>query len=308
MNAASDEPTPGQSPVVAVISDGKTGHVNQSLGLAEALQRSEPTLLIRVEPALSRRAALAARFRRPARFRDVSLLIGAGHGTHLSLLALRRRDCPAIVLMRPSLPGRCFDLRIEPRHDGGSECARCWLSDGPLNRMRPGEKDPTLNLMLIGGPSPHFSWDEAALLTQVMRLCDGGGDWQLSGSRRTPPDFLEALHARNLPGLTVHAAGGVPPGWLPDMLGRAARVWVTPDSASMVYEALTAGAAVGLFDLTPQPGSRVAAAMGDLRMRGLVWGFTAGAAVNLRDETSSTRAPLAEADRIAARLRERGWL
>lgn len=39
------------------------------------------------------------------------------------------------------------------------------------------------------------------------------------------------------------------PGWLPDQLIRAEVSWVTRDSVSMVYEALSAGARVGLLDV-----------------------------------------------------------
>ena len=41
-------------------------------------------------------------------------------------------------------------------------------------------------------------------------------------------------------------------------LAQAAQVWVTPDSASMVYEALTSGATVGCFELPYARPRRVA--------------------------------------------------
>ena len=296
--------------MIVVISDGKPGHLNQSLGLAEALERRRGDVAIREEPALTLPQALAAFVRRPACFRDAKLLIGAGHGTHLSLVALRRSSCPAVVLMRPSLPGFCFDVRVEPRHDGGRESARCWLSDGPLNRVRPAPKDEAVNLILVGGPSPHFAWDEAALLTQLERICDGERRWQLTGSRRTPPGFLERVAAAQLPGLLVHDAQTLPPGWLAQTLATARAAWVTPDSASMVYEALTAGCAVGLLDLPAVAGSRVARAMSDLVARGRVaTASTTGEEQSVGLELATPCAePLAEADRIARRIEERAWL
>ena len=243
------------------------------------------------------------------RSENMRLLIAAGHGTHLSLLALRRAyRCPGIVLMRPSLPGSLFDVRIEPRHDGGRDSDRCWISDGPLNRMQPSldqSNQSDAGLILIGGPSPHFTWDEAALTEQLKVLCDGRRPWVLSGSRRTPASFLAALEALQLPGLGIHPAATLPPGWLAAQLPRCSQCWVSPDSASMVYEALTAGCAVGVFDLPAVAGSRVAGALEGLKARQLLISFedfAKGAAPTV------AATPFAEADRFAQRILDRGWL
>lgn len=255
---------------------------------------------------MSRAKAAGAFFMPPKPEEVLSLLIGAGHGTHLSLLALRRvHRCPIIVLMRPSLPGGFFDLRIEPRHDQGRESDICWLSDGPLNRMQPASARARHGLILLGGPSPHFTWDEDRLVTQIAELCDGRCEWQLSGSRRTPASLLAALSTRALPGLTVHAADTLPPGWLLEHLPLARQCWVSPDSASMVYESLTAGCAVGVFDLPPRGGSRVAASMADLVSRNLV---TAFADCPGNSQLPLPPQPFCEADRCARRILERAWL
>ena len=291
---------------VVVVTDGKPGHVNQSLGLADALQRLRPELRLEEIPALPRGRALRGLLWPPRIDAGAGLLIGAGHGTHLSLLALRRRArCPVVVLMRPSLPAFLFDLCIEPRHDGGAEAPRCWLSDGPLNRMQPAPKDARNNLVLVGGPSPHFEWDQAVLLGQLARICDGSLPWTLTTSRRTPAAFVDAVAALQLPGLELHDAPSLPAGWLASRLSTASRCWVTPDSASMVYEALTAGCAVGTFALVPRDGSRVAAASADLEARGLVTAFPR---FDLGAELAPPPAPFAEADRCARRILERGWL
>lgn len=291
---------------IGIVSDGKPGHLNQSLGLADALLRLRPELDVQEIPAMPWHQALGKLLWPGSREQSVVLLVAAGHGTHLSLLALRRAfRCPAIVLMRPSLPGAFFDLRIEPRHDGGVESERCWISEGPLNRMQPAGSRSNDGLILIGGPSPHFAWDAEALLVQIQCLCDGKQQWQLSGSRRTPPGFLKALSNLNVPGLTVHDAASLPPAWLATELPRCARCWVSPDSASMVYEALTAGCAVGVFDLPAQAGSRVATAIEGLCERQLIMPFEAFAT---GAEPDAPDAAFAEADRCAQRILELGWL
>jgi mitochondrial fission protein ELM1 len=79
--------------------------------------------------------------------------------------------------------------------------------------------------------------------------------WRLTTSRRTPADFLDALAAPNIECIPSEATEA---GWLETQLEEAGMAWVTPDSVSMVYEALTAGCRVGLFDLKAIAGSRVA--------------------------------------------------
>ena len=39
--------------------------------------------------------------------------------------------------MKPSLPRRCFDLCIVPRHDGLAPDAHTLVTEGALNRIRP---------------------------------------------------------------------------------------------------------------------------------------------------------------------------
>ncbi|MEE4277033.1 MAG: ELM1/GtrOC1 family putative glycosyltransferase [Halieaceae bacterium] len=289
-----------------VISDGKAGHLNQSLGLAEALLRLHPSLQLKELPALPRGEALRELLWPGGPRLRARLLIGAGHGTHLSLIALRRREaCPAVVLMKPSLPRACFDLCIEPRHDGGEATMRRWLTDGPMNRVQPGASRDRSGLILIGGPSSHFSWDQDALLDQITALCDGETGWCLSTSRRTPRAFLDALRARNITGLELVDCDTLDGSWLQEQLPRAERCWVSPDSVSMVYEALTAGCAVGVFDLEAKSGSRVASSVADLDRRGLVTSFSR-CLDGARPEPPER--PFAEADRIAAALVEHGWL
>jgi mitochondrial fission protein ELM1 len=293
--------------VVWVISDGKPGHLNQSLGLAEALARATPTEIVILAALPAWRAWLALLLKR---FPGTSspapdLIVGAGHATHPTLLAARRaHGGRAVVLMKPSLPRRCFDLCILPRHDGIAGDAHTLVTEGALNRIRPASvRDAHRGLLLIGGASPHFEWDSDAIQVQIRSILARTPEtqWTLTSSRRTPADFLAQLSAH--PNLSVVPHTATTPDWLPDQLARSATVWVTPDSASMVFEALSAGAAVGVFDLPVNPSSRVARAIAQLAddrriTRFINWCAHGTLHPNLH--------PLAEADRCAEWILE--WL
>jgi len=292
---------------VWIISDGKPGHVNQSRGLAEALARATATETHTIPALPAWRAWLALLLKRlPGNpLPKPDLIVSAGHATHLTLLAARRaHGGRSVVLMKPSLPRRWFDLCILPRHDDIADDAHTLVTDGALNRIRPATaRDANLGLLLIGGASQHFEWDSNAVQVQIRSILARTPDmrWTLTTSRRTPANFLALLP--QYPNLTVIPHTATSPDWLPTQFARCGTVWVTPDSASMVFEALTAGAQVGVFDLPVNPASRVGRAIAHLNDAQRITRFANWCAHGtLRPNLH----PLAEADRCAEWILE--WL
>jgi mitochondrial fission protein ELM1 len=247
--------------ILWLLGDGKPGHENQSLGLADALGRQWPCEVHRISLAGKRglfgrlRAAVAS----SAGFPRPDLVIGAGHATHAALLGLARKHrAQSVVLMKPSLPLGWFDRCIAPEHDfpAGSGRKNVILTRGALNRVTPAGGEKSGKLILVGGPSKTHGWDGPALLDRLAVATDRGG-WELSDSRRTPNGFLELARTR-LAGVEVISHHDTPPEWVPEKLQQAKEVWVTEDSVSMIYEALTSGARVGLLPVPRKPGkSRV---------------------------------------------------
>jgi mitochondrial fission protein ELM1 len=183
-------------------------------------------------------------------------IIAAGHATHLPLLWLARKySAMSIVLMRPSLPLACFDLCIAPSHDFPKKPQRknLILTRGAINRVRSVDSERTGKLILIGGSSKTHGWDSAAMMDMLARVT-ATDDWQLTDSRRTPKGFLELIK-KNLPNIEIFSCKETAPDWLPDELSRAKEVWVSEDSVSMIYEALSSGACVGLLPV-PRLNSR----------------------------------------------------
>jgi mitochondrial fission protein ELM1 len=232
--------------------DGKPGHENQSLGLADALGRRVSCEVHRISLAGKRgllervRAALSA----SSDFPKPDLILAAGHATHPSLVWLARKHrARSIVLMKPSLPLACFDLCIAPAHDfpAGQQCDKLILTRGAINRITPSSAERNDKLILIGGPSKSHGWDGAAILDMLAQATDRGG-WELTDSRRTPQGFLEEARAK-LPGVSVFSHTQTARDWVPKKLRQTKEVWVTEDSVSMIYEALTSGARVGLLPL-----------------------------------------------------------
>jgi len=265
--------------VVWRLLDGKSGHENQTLGLANALAELMPLSVHDLPVVGGWRAWLAlllGRCAQGAALPDPDLIIGAGHATHVDMLACRRaRGGRAVVLMRPSLPRRWFDLCVIPAHDGVGPSAGVLISQGALNHLRPSEeKASDIGLILVGGPSSHHGWDQAALCDQVGAISVADPRrWTVATSRRTPAATLAALQALALDNLTIVPSANTAPGWLAIQLAPTPLVWVTEDSVSMLYEALTAGAACGVLPVPRVRAGRVSAGVEALLKGGTVTSF-----------------------------------
>lgn len=232
------------------------------------------------------------------------LIIGAGHRTHAAMLSARRAwGGKIVVLMRPSLPLAWFDFAVVPQHDRPAALPGVIPTTGVLNTIQPtGNASETKGLILIGGPSKHYAWQDTDMATQVEeRIRESPGvDWQLTTSRRTPPRTLQLLRALDSPRLQVIPFEATARGWVRERLAACGRVWVSEDSVSMVFEALTAGGQVGLLRVPPKTDhSRVRKAVASLVEEGRV--MLPGQAASATME----QAPLAEADRVAEVLLER---
>lgn len=296
---------------IQILSDGKPGHENQSLGLAEALGRLRPVHVSKV--ALGEVKGAIARFRSAWRQSEElprpDLLIGAGHATHPALLALgRKTGAPCVVLMKPSLPAALFELCLVPEHDLAGKQAppdHVVPTRGALNRVPPCDYKAAREdgLILLGGPSSAYGWDGGAITAALKRIAaQAKRPWHVTDSRRTPAGTLDAI-AAEVPGMILHPHTETGREWLPQRLSRAAEVWVTEESISMIYEALSSGAHVGLLPVPAiRKAGRVARGIARLAAEGYV----------TRYEDWAPQFPLAappqvlrEADRCAAIVVER---
>jgi mitochondrial fission protein ELM1 len=160
---------------ILVISDGKAGHENQSLGLAEAMARLRPaeihTLRLDMEKGFLGRlkAAVAEKIPRP------DFVLAAGHATHPAALWIaRKQGALSISLMKPSLPVSWFHRCICPEHDfiGKPVPPNVITSKGALNRVRPAQSERGGKIFLIGGPSKTHGYDEAALIAQIREIAE----------------------------------------------------------------------------------------------------------------------------------------
>ena len=268
--------------------DGKPGHEKQSRGLLQALGELVPLEIHRFDVRF--RHMLWRQLRGHALHGDVDipipdLIVGVGHRTHLPML-LSRLVCggKVVVLMKPSLPHRWFDLVFVPRHDRYLRKGNLVETRGVVCPATETDKRPDTGLILLGGANRHFEWnprDVAAQVTEIVR-CSPETRWSACDSPRTPAAFREALPA--LPNLAYRHWRDTASDFLENALAETSYVWVTADSVSMLYEALSARATVGVIALRkrrPHRGNKLSRGIGLLRTQGHV--FLTSDGYRLRD-------------------------
>lgn len=259
---------------VLVLSDGRAGHVSQSLGLAESFGRPE----IRHVAPRALYAALAPFVGPDPRdlrvcsppFPDIA--IAAGRRTLPYLRELKRASQGrvfTVYLNRPATGERAADVIVAPRHDGFF--ARNVIAPAtPPNQITPGmlarlreSPDPRIAALpaprvalLIGGNSRHFRFtkrDATALATVAQSIAAQGASVIATTSRRTPRRVRAALMSAlaHSPAFLWDGTGDNP---YFSMLANADHIIVTADSVSMVGEAVATGAPAHVF--APAGGSR----------------------------------------------------
>lgn len=237
-----------------------------------------------------------------------SIVIGAGRKTskYLFLAKTLLRNIKTVHLMRPGIwPLWLFDFVVAPYHDNLGPSKRVICTEGAINSIAIAKSpDPNKILILIGGPSKHYEFDQALLIKDLEFLIKDGEnkEFLLTTSRRTPPGFLPALRQLKARNLSYIAAEETGLGWVAKNLQIHGAAWVTEDSVSMLYEALTAGIRVGILPAPKKKLGRVVSGVKRLVEQKKVTPF--GVYIKQRDYYPAVE-PVREAEKVIRLLQER---
>jgi len=251
--------------------DGRLGHEKQTRGILQALAAVTVTNVVHKKVLASPAAYcknwaayLLSSLQNPTGgkfFGSADLIIGTGTHTHIPMLLeknSRRRhsgeQVRVVTCMSPDmLLRRKFDLCFVPMHDELPPRENIFTTLGPpcpvLSEKR---HKPDRGLILIGGKDDKsHKWDTRKVAQQVETIIQAypSVEWTISSSPRTPDDTcmeLEAMVASHQQS-TFYRSEDTPVGWVEEQYAENCMVWVTGDSMSMVYEALTAGCSVGIL-------------------------------------------------------------
>lgn len=249
-----------------VVTDGRPGHEKQTKGIIEALSRrvqvQTQTLSVN-DFQVTRKIGVALQlllpFFTPKRkdYASADLVLCAGSKTHLSALLLKRAyHLPVCVCMTPSFLMRpFFDYCFVPEHDNTPSANNIIHTLGaPNNCFDRGLHHNNEGLVLLGGidDSSH-NWESSHIVKMVREVVSSNDDvkWTVSSSPRTPIETLDQIGALadTFTNVEFFDYKNTPNGWVEKQYDRCSTVWVTSDSISMVYEAMSAGCSVNLFQM-----------------------------------------------------------
>lgn len=258
-----------------IYDEGKTGTLNQCLGLAEALNLSPEIKAVSARfpwsclpPNLwfSPLTGLTARTRLEPPWPD--LVIAGGRVSAAPAASIKRLSqgkTKVVQLLNPHMDSKHFDVVIAPYHDQ-LQGPNVLQSPGPFHRITPdrleqeGRKFSTQldqfphprAAILLGGPNKYYKLDQSVvrdILVHLKKLImEDHYSLLITVSRRTSED-CRALLQRELQGLPVSYWDGEGPNPYFAYLDAADVIMVTSDSVSMTVEAASTGKPVYLYRL-----------------------------------------------------------
>lgn len=252
--------------------DGNRAHEKQSAALICGLQSSYvgEVNCLDISSSVTASSIFLDSSEKLSSLPEPDFLIGTGRRSRLPMLAARHRfGGRAVAINLPQLPFRWFDFAIVPEHDRPPPLDNVILSQGALTEPLPdGHIQPGQGLILLGGPSKHFSWDIESIRHQVEQLLLQPLSWQLSDSRRTPKGTVSILSSSRAQIVDWRSCSA---GWLQREMASAEQIWVSEDSISMLFESLQSSAKVGVIRVPSKSRSnKVRAAVQRLMDQGIV--------------------------------------
>ena len=236
--------------------DGKTGHEKQSLALVKNLKSQANCKIYNINIQDLQNPFLALILKKYNLNKGLirpDIAIGAGHKTHFHLLAIKRYfGAKIVVIMKPSLPLKLFDLCVIPKHDDIKSGSNVFITNTPLVNFNLNmKKKENMALFLIGGPSRHFHWDSKLVLEQIKNISKKFKFKKLliTTSRRTPHDFIDEFNRLKIKNIQLYEHTKIINNWLNKNIIKVKNIWVTNDSYSMLIEAIASGAYTDILEL-----------------------------------------------------------
>ena len=236
--------------------DGKAGHEKQSLALVKNLKNQANCRIFNINiqdlenPFL---AIILKKYNLNKGLIRPDIAIGAGHKTHFHLLAIKRYfGAKIVVIMKPSLPLKLFDLCVIPKHDDVKSGTNVFITNTPLvNFNLNTKKKENIALFLIGGPSRHFHWDSKIILEQIENISKKFKFKKLllTTSRRTPTEFIDEFKRLKIKNIQLYEHTKIINNWLDKNIIKVKNIWVTNDSYSMLIESIASGAYTDILEL-----------------------------------------------------------
>lgn len=252
---------------VVVVVDGRPGHEKQSFGIVQALENRISVKTTVVD--ISKRgfgsqigSYIQLLFSPGPRYfslpQNVDLVIGTGTRTHSTVLNIKKYfKIPAVTCMTPGRHLRnFFDICFVPEHDGSVKRGNYFFTCGAPNVcVDKRQHDEKKGLILLGGlDEKSHTWNSDVIEEKIAEIIfrERTINWIVSSSPRTPQVTVERMRhiTNNADNAQFFDYKDTLKGWVEEQYNQCATVWVTSDSISMLYEALSSGCRVNVIEMS----------------------------------------------------------
>ena len=305
---------------ILAITDNRPGHQKQTEGVINALSDLTPVEIQHCVAGIDLisnlknwcAAAKSIIFPAPTESGRFDIVMGAGSHTHAHILRLGRTyGSKKIICMSPAPGLDClFDLCFVPNHDNVQPKKNFFFTIGPPNlSVNLDGHDKKKGLILIGGiDKKSHKWNSNNIFHMVKTICEKEGhiQWTLSTSPRTPEDIETLLFNYSMENehINFFKYTDTPEGWIEKAYAANHHVWVTADSISMVYEALSSGCNVGLIPVDWKTDNKFARSEVTLVSKKYVTSYEKWLKTNCYTHTNRS---LNEAKRCAEAILQKWW-
>jgi len=242
---------------ITAIIDGSPGHEKQTEGIIRALEKYVPVEITYLKikksflsDSISWLKAFVGLCWKSGKTENVDFVIGTGTHTHPHVIRIGNAGgAKKILCMSPaSFLTKVFDLCFVPTHDRINPGKNIFLTMGPPNiseNKNMHKKDK--GLVLIGGQDDKSHvWDSDKILGYIKEIVSsntGNMNWTISSSPRTPVEMENKIDrfVAGMEKVSFFRFSDTKKGWVENQYDASCIAWVTADSMSMIYEALTAG-------------------------------------------------------------------
>ena len=251
---------------ILILSDGKPGHVHQSIALARHLGIASETVMVRFRNRPFKLLSyvldhvgvyLPSLLRWDPPEGGFCAVVSAGSETYYANKVLARRfGIPSVAIMLPRGYRLDFDRIIAQEHDRPPRKENilvlpvnlCRVEPQGIFRPRAGERYVAL---VVGGPNPAFGFDRDPFRRALDSIFAGFPGYRIvvATSRRTPADIEEEIDRHPFEEKFLYSRDPANP--IPDFLASCEYVFITADSTSMISEAVTFGRA--RIEIIPLP-------------------------------------------------------
>ncbi len=242
---------------IKAVLDGSPGHEKQTEGIIRALGTYIAVDVTRLKIKKTILSDIIAWVKvlvglcwKTGKIENIDFVIGTGTHTHPHVIKMGcAGEAKKIICMSPAgFLIKMFDLCFVPNHDRPKPGKNVFLTIGPPNISV--DKHLHKNdsgLILIGGvDEKSHVWDSDKICGHVEEIISSESvnlNWTISSSPRTPEEMENKISrfAAGRENVSFFRFADTQKGWVEKQYDTSGIVWVTADSMSMVYEALTAG-------------------------------------------------------------------